>query len=60
MESLKVLIADSVAKILIIVKTGASTEGFVENCFYDGFYSPYGGCGENFWKNVMSGLQEVT
>ena len=31
----------------------------MENCFYDRFYSPYGGCGENFWKNVMSGLQEV-
>ena len=45
-ESLKVLIADSVAKSLLIVKTGASSEGFVENCFYDRFYLRYGGCGE--------------
>ena len=33
---------------LLIVKAGASAEGFVENCFYDRFYSPYGGCGEKF------------
>ena len=31
---------------LLIVKTGASAEGFVENCFYDRFYLHYGGCGE--------------
>ena len=45
-ESLKVLIADSVAKSLLIAKTGASTEGFSVSCFYDRFYLPYGGCGE--------------